>query len=279
MRIAVSNIAWPSGADAEALAILRQHGASGVELAPTKVWPRPLRAAPAEVARYRQWWESRGFPIVALQALLFGRPDLVLFGPAETRDAAVEYLEGVLALAGRLGAYALVLGSPGNRRRGALDAAAATQLAVPFFHRLGEAALRHGVCLCIEPNPPEYGCDWVTCAGEAAALVDAVGSEGFGLHLDTAAMYLAGDSPSCVTAAGRRLRHFHVSTPFLHGVPGEEGVAYAGFARALAEQGYSGWVSVEMAEPKLQPDWRDAVRRALTFVRKTFADGGLERAA
>ncbi len=259
--------------------ILRQHGVSGIEIAPTKIWPRPLKASPADVVRYRQWWEARGLSIVAMQALLFGRPDLALFAAPEKREAAAEYLEGIIALAGRLGAYALVFGSPANRKRAALDPGAAWETAIPFFRRLGEAALVHGVCLCVEPNPPEYGCDWITSAAEAVELVDAVGVDGFGVHLDTAAMHLVSDPPACIAAAGRRLCHFHVSTPFLHGVPGEEGVAYAAYARALQEQRYPGWVSIEMAEPKLQPDWRDAVHRALAFVRKTFAERDIEQAA
>jgi sugar phosphate isomerase/epimerase len=269
MRLAVSNIAWPAGADEEAVPLLLAHGVAGVELAPTKLWHRPLEAGAADVARCRDWWERRGLPVVALQALLYGRPDLMLFGTPAAREAAAEYLEGVVRLAAGLGARALVFGSPGNRRRGDLDPAAATAIAVPFFRRVADVAAGLGVWLCVEPNPPAYDCDWVTTAAEAVALVDAVGQEGFGLHLDTAAMHLAGDDPDCVRAAGGRLRHFHVSAPHLHGVPGD-GVPYAAFARALHDQRYPGWVSIEMAEAKLCPGWREGLTRALGFVRDTF---------
>jgi sugar phosphate isomerase/epimerase len=278
MRLAISNIAWPAGADAEVLPLLREHGVGGVELAPTKMWPRPLEATPADVAGCRSWWESRGLPVVALQALLFGRPDLALFGTQQVRQSAAEYLEGIITLAARLGARALVFGSPANRKRGLLNAGAARELAVPFFRRLGDVAARQGVCLCVEPNPPDYGCDWITTAAEAVELVDAVGSDGFGLHLDTAAMHLVGDSAAAITAAGGRTRHFHISAPHLQGVPGD-GVAYGEFARALGGQGYDGWVSVEMAEGKLVPGWREGVARALAFVAKTFAAVGHSDAA
>src|SRR4051812_46579534 len=112
MRLAISNIAWPSGDDAVVAPLLVEHGAEGVELAPTKVWPRPLEASAAEVRAYRAWWERRGLRLVALQALLFGRPDLTLFGDPATRRRTVDYLKGMISLAAALGAGPLVFGAP-----------------------------------------------------------------------------------------------------------------------------------------------------------------------
>jgi sugar phosphate isomerase/epimerase len=269
MRLAISNIAWPAGADAAALPLLEEHHVAGVELALTKVWPQPLAASADEVAAYRAWWESRGIRIVALQALLFGKADLHLFGSPSSRQAMHDYLVGIIQQAARLGAQALVLGSPGNRKRGALGPAEALAVAVDFFRPLGEAAERHGITLCIEPNPSAYGCDWVTSVTEGIELVDTVGSAGFGLHLDTAGMHLAGDGPETVRAAGHRTRHFHVSAPFLEGVPGGD-VSHSDYAEALVGAGYSGWVSIEMAEPKLQPCWQDGICRALDYVRQVY---------
>jgi sugar phosphate isomerase/epimerase len=270
MRLAISNIAWPGGADAEVLPLLQEHQAGGVELALTKVWPEPLAVSARDFAAYRAWWESRGLRIVALQALLFGKPDLVLFGSPSAREAMSDYLAEIIHRAAWLGAHALVFGSPGNRKRGNLDAATALAIAVPFFRRLGEVAARHGVSLCIEPNPPAYGCDWMTTAGEAIELVDGVNSPGFGLHLDSAGMHLAGEGPAAVTAAGMRTRHFHVSAPFLEGVPGGD-VPHADLACAVAASGYQGWVSIEMAENKLRPSWQIGVRAALAHVRQVYA--------
>ncbi len=270
MCLAVSNIAWPAGADYEAARVLREQGATGVELALTKVWPEPLTASSVETARCRRWWEARGLRVVALQALLFGKPELVLFGNPAAREATREYLEGLIAQAARLGAGVLVFGSPGNRKRAPLSPAIARSIAVSFFRELGKVARDRGVILCIEPNPADYGCDFVTTVDEGIDLVDAVGSEGFGLHLDTGGMTLAGDPPARVTAAGSLCRHFHASTPFLAGVPGG-GVAHDAFASALAAQGYRGWVSIEMNESKLQPDWQEGVRQAIAFVRETYS--------
>jgi sugar phosphate isomerase/epimerase len=211
-----------------------------------------------------------------LQALLFGRPELTIFDSPAVRQATLDYLRRIIALAGRLGARILVFGSPGNRLRRNLSHVDALGVAVPFFREVAEAANAHGVVLCIEPNPEAYGCDWVTNVAQGIEVVDAVNHGGFGLHLDAAAMTLAGDPAQAVTAAGARCRHFHVSAPFLHEVPGGD-VPHAALGRALAQIRFRGWVSIEMSEARLQPSWQEAVRRALDFVRGTYAAAAVDR--
>ena len=79
----------------------------------------------------------------------------------------------------------------------------AEAIAVAAFRELGDCASRHRVIFCIEPNPTAYDCDFITGAGEGADLVERVDCQGFGLHLDTAAMMLAGDpiAFSCLKGA------------------------------------------------------------------------------
>jgi D-psicose/D-tagatose/L-ribulose 3-epimerase len=270
MRLAISNIAWPAGADADVAPLLRERGVAGVELALTKIWSEPLDVPESEVRAYRAWWEERGFRIAALQALLFGKPNLTLFDGERARRQMRDYLTGTIERAGQLGAGALVFGSPKNRRKRGLSEEQAHAIAVPFFRELGVVARRWGVRFCIEPNPPEYGCDFVTTVAQGIALVDAVADEGFALHLDTAAMSLAGDpSAECIFKAGARCQHFHVSAPHLEEV-GAGVVPHEQSASALRRRDYRGWVSIEMGEPKETGTWRDRVARSLAFVRSIY---------
>src|SRR5207253_1712162 len=136
--------------------LLRRLGVSGVELAPTKVWPKPLEATAAEVAACRHFWEGHGLQVRALQALLFGRPDLLVFGDPAVRRRCLEYLSGMCGLAEQLGATVLVFGSPANRATAGRSAAEVESIAVEFFGRVAEAAEHHGVTFCLEPNPVAY---------------------------------------------------------------------------------------------------------------------------
>lgn len=254
MRLAASMIAWDRAADARVAGWMAELGVTGIEVAPTALWPEPLAATPADVARARDWWVGHGIEVVAMQALLFGRGELALFGSDADRRALAEYLGGIIRLGGALGARALVFGSPKNRRVGAMDRGAAWEVAAGFFRDMAAVAREAGTVLAIEPNPPAYGCDFVTTTAEAVALVEAVDHPGFRVHLDTAALHYAGDDPAAaIPHALPRAAHVHASEPDL--VPlGDGAVDHAACAAALRSAGWDGWVSLEMrapAEPSL----------------------------
>lgn len=270
----MSNIAWSPAFDQDVAEILRENGVNGVEIAPTRVWPHPLQAEPGQANEYRRDWERRGFPIVALQALLFGQDHLRLFeGGPEGRAEMLAYLKGIIGLGARLGARALIFGSPRARRRESLALEEARRIAADFFREVGEAAARHDLCLCIEANPPDYGADFVLNATEATDLVAAVDHRGFRLHLDTACMHLAGEDPAVAISTGAPvLRHFHVSEPNLSPV-GESSsdIDHERAAAALRAIDYDGYVSVEMRA--VQEDRQlDSIRTAAAFVRRVYGE-------
>ncbi len=273
MRLAISAIAWKPEEDADVASMLRRAGVAGVELAPTAYWPAPLEASREERRALGAWWRDQGLVVPALQSLLFGRPDLNLFEP-QTRDAFTQYLVGMLDVAVDLGAGVLVFGSPRNRLRGALPVQEAFAVATAAFREIGAEAACRGVRLCIEPNPPAYGCDFVTTAEEGAALVRAVGSEGFGLHLDTAGLHLVGADPAGEVARhAALLRHCHLSAPSLAPVGIPCGVDHSGVIAALRAAGYPGWVSIEMRAAEDRPARLEAVAAAVEAMMTAGAGG------
>ena len=246
MKLAISNIAWERHEDEAVASVMKRLGVTGVEIAPTKVWPSPLTASEADALAYRRWWEDRGIRIVAMQSLLFGRPDLVIFGDEYVRAETFEYLAGMIRLGGWLGARALVFGSPKNRQVGGLPEEEVDRIAVPFFRGLGDLAASCGTCLCIEPNPTAYACDFLTTSGDALAFVERVGNDGVGLHLDVAGMTLSGEPVDrAIARAAGAIRHFHASEAFLDAI-GAGTVDHARFSAALAGVPYRNWVSIEM---------------------------------
>jgi sugar phosphate isomerase/epimerase len=272
MNLAISNIAWSPSQDEGVAAVLHEAGLSAIEIAPTTVWPRPVEADAREVEDYRRMWERRGFAIVALQALLFGQDDLRVFEDGEEgRGRLLGYLEGIMELGARLGARALVFGSPKARRREGLPPNEALRIAGEFFRDVGDAAARRGVCVCIEANPPQYGADFILNAGEAINLVRGIDSPGFRLHLDTACMHLARDDlEASINVGAPLLQHFHVSEPNLApvGAHGSD-IEHEKAAEALRRAGYDGYVSVEMRS--VAPEHQlDTVRRAAVFARQTY---------
>ena len=280
MSIAISNIAWESADEERIARALPALGATGIELAPTKRWSSPAEASEEEAATYRRWWEGQGLEVVALQSLLYGRDDLRIFGDAHPRAQTAEYLIRMIHLGARLGATALVFGSPKNRQTGPLSQAEIDRIAIPFFGELGSAAEEAGVRLCIEPNPPQYACDWLTHTAAAVEFLDVVGSQGLGLHLDAAALTLNDEAVgSAFDLAAPWLRHFHASEPFLAPLGPQVQGRHREYAAALARIGYAGYVSIEMRPPQLPGSAQAHVAAALAYVVETYAGVGRARDA
>ncbi len=247
MRIAVSNIAWPAEEDDEVDRVLADAGVDAIEIAPTRIWPEPATVSEQDARAEAARRQDAGLETVSFQSLLFARPHLGLFDGAGSRAELLDYLRAISRLAGWMGARRMVFGSPKNRIVPAgMQPAEAFGIAVEFFRAAGLAAAEEGTMLCIEPNPPAYACNFVTTAADGIALVEAVGSDGFGLHLDAAGLVLAGDDPAeAARAAGPLVQHVHASAPQL-GELETEVVDHAGFAAALEDVGYQGLVSIEM---------------------------------
>jgi sugar phosphate isomerase/epimerase len=269
MRLAVSNIAWDRAEDEPVRDLLASLGADGVEIAPTKVWADPLRATDADVNECRSFWEQAGLSVPACQALLFGQPSLTLFDDEVTRGRTHVYLAGIMRVGAALGARAFVFGSPQNRRLAGRSPAEAFAIAVDFFRACGASAAALGVALCLEPNPAEYGCDFVRTIDEGAALVARVAHPGFRLHVDTSALMLNGeDIDAAIDRASPFMGHVHVSEPHL-GRVGASDAAHRQVAAALRRSGWTGWVSVEMRSG--QPGGNlAAVRDAVLYAREAY---------
>jgi D-psicose/D-tagatose/L-ribulose 3-epimerase len=250
MKLAFSNIAWTPHDDPEILSMLGRHGIAGIEIAPTKVWPNWEGATTEGAANYGAWLRSLGFEVPALQAVLFGRPEARLF-EREGEAALVLHLSHVAELAGAMGARAVVLGAPRQRDRGSLTMDEAMNRAADVLRSLAETFAAYGTCLCIEPNPRRYACNFIINVNEGAELVRRVNHPGFGLHLDSAAMFLEGEDPQNLwPKAGDLVRHFHISEPDLGDFCAPQ-VPHRANLDFLCSTKYSGWCSVEMREPTL----------------------------
>lgn len=269
MKLALSNIAWEKDEQPDVIALMEEYGVSGVEIAPTKVWDIPIDASSEQVKAEKAYWADRGIQVSSLQALLFGHPEFDLFGSDSDRASMLKYLGEIIRVAGLLGAGPLVFGSPKNRLKRQKSFSAARMIAVPFFRDVAKVAELHGTTFCLEPNPPQYGCDFVTNTEEAIEIVEAVDHSHFRLHLDSGIMTLNEEDPlTSIPKGARWLAHFHVSEPNL-AVIGSGGVDHPRFAEALEGIGYEDWISVEM-----RGGWNDpntiSVSNALEAVRHAY---------
>ncbi|HBH97606.1 MAG TPA: hypothetical protein DDX89_07480, partial [Candidatus Omnitrophica bacterium] len=245
MKLSVSNIAWDPAELADHLALLRDLGCDGVELAPSCIWPEPVEAEAEERARIKTLIQRTGLDVTGFHSLLYTRPDLQLFKDHASLREMVAYLNRLVHLCADLDGRLLIFGSPRNRVRHGRSVEECLAWAAEAFTEVAEKAGRCGVSLCIEPLGPSET-DFIQSSLEGAALVERVGHPNFRLHLDTKALVGSGEDVEAVLAHyGGTLRHFHVSDPGL-APPGSAGIDHARIGRALCRSGYQGFVSLEM---------------------------------
>lgn len=254
MKHSISNIAWDTSSDKQVAKLLASRGMNLIDIAPGKYFDTTQKISSKQIKKLRGFWQSQGFAIRGMQSLVFGKPVLQLFGDKVSQVSLAGALRQMIRLGSALGVEVLIFGSPTNRQRGQLPYVKALDVAVDFFTTIGQYAHDHGVIFCIEPNAPEYQCDFVTTTQEGIELVQAVNNPGFGLHLDSAVMHMGSEIPEeSLARAVPYLKSFHVSEPGLAPVGRQGVVDHQSFAQALAKIGYQGVVSIEMRQAEQAP--------------------------
>lgn len=262
MRLAISNIAWDITEDTSVAKLLGKFGVDAIDVAPGKYFPDPANAKDEDIAKVRRWWADHGIEITGMQALLFGTTGLNVFGVSKCQAAMLEHLRAVCRIGTGLGATRLVFGSPKNRDRSGLSDAQVLEQAVNFFRRLGDVAQEHDVIVCLEPNPTQYGANFMTTCKETVHVVAAVSHEAIRMQFDTGALTINGESPEAVLECSSRfIGHVHASEPNL--VPlGDGGTDHHLMHRALSKHIPEHVVSIEMVATKDEPHLQ-SIERAL----------------
>jgi len=246
MKLAISNIAWQPEEETKMISLITSHGVEGIEIALTKYWVEPTLATEHEIAELKKRFDSVRLSIPTAQALLFGHPELVLFGTDEDRIKTFEYIFKICRVSSEMGIKSLIFGSPKNRLRGKISGDSALEIAADFFHQLAYEISPLDITICIEPNPVEYGCDFIRTTGEAIELVQKVNHQNFRLNLDTSAIFLNHEEPEfIIPQCIPYTNHFHVSEPYLNPI-GTMNNNHRIIAKVLQDCNYSGWISIEM---------------------------------
>lgn len=263
MRLALSNIAWDVSEDEALVALLQRYKIDAIDVAPGKYFSDPANASEEDIARVKAWWGERGIEITGMQALLFGTTGLNVFGPAEVQETMLRRLAAVCRIGAGLGATRLVFGSPKNRDRSGLTDQEAMDVAVPFFGRLGDIAKSYGVVVCLEPNPPCYGANFMTTSADTARVVEQVGHAAIKMQLDTGALTINDENAATVLGSHAPLvGHVHASEPDLLPLGGG-GTDHGKVNAALEHYLPTHIVAIEMLATKNEPHLV-AIERALS---------------
>lgn len=269
MRLAISNIAWDIAEDPAIAKLLEKCGIDAIDIAPGKYFPNPAQARDEDIANLKQRWADHGIDITGMQALLFGTTGLNVFGDENSQQALLAHLRAVCRIGAGLNATRLVFGSPKNRDRSGLSDAQALEQATVFFRRLGSIAQEQGVIVCLEPNPTQYGANFMTTSEETAHVVAAVDHDAIRMQFDTGALTINEEHPETVLAnAAGLIGHVHASEPNL--VPlGDGRTDHHLMHQTLQAYLPRHVVSIEMVATKDEPHL-DSIERALSCAVESY---------
>lgn len=276
MRLSASNIAWDATEDDLVARMLKDAGIDHIDLAPGKYFPDPFASTAQEIDAVRSKWQRAGFSIAGMQALLFGTTGLNLF---DDRDGTMlARLARIAEIGARLGAPCMTFGSPRQRDRSGLSDARASAVATDFFLRLGDCAARHGIKVCIEPNPARYGCNFLTHTEEAALLVRALNHPYVRLQLDVGTMIINREAPGdLISTYSAEIGHVHASEPDLAEL-GSGLATHRQVGTALGRHRPDLVVTIEMAASPAE-DHVEALERAVSIARQAYGDESIGSAA
>ena len=243
MKIAASNIAWEQAQDDIIYRMLADRGCTGLEIAPTRLFPQsPYDHIPAAGAFRRRLADRYGLQIVSMQSIWYGRKEQ-LFGTREEQQALIAYTEKAIDFASELECPNLVFGCPKNRCIGDTP----WETAAALFHSLGEYARKRGTVLAIEANPVIYGTDFINTTAEAFSLAAAANSAGIAVNLDIGTMIENHETVTELPGEGAGIHHIHLSEPCL-AVPVPHSL-HCELADFLHRVDYDGYISLEMKRP------------------------------
>lgn len=241
--MSVSNIGWSAEQDDYVYSIMERQGYSGLEIAPTRIFPE----APYDKGDDAEAWSEKlkkdhGFMIPSMQSIWFGHQENI-FGSPEERQILLDYTKKAIDFAKKIKCNNLVFGCPRNRN---MPEGADPETGVRFLREIADYAFERGSAIGMEANPPIYHTNYINDTLSALALIEKVGSKGFRLNLDVGTMLQNEESVSELAEKVYLISHVHISEPGLK--PIEERTLHRELKKILEEEGYQGFVSIEMGK-------------------------------
>lgn len=250
MKLAISNIAWNAKDDTTVYAMMRKYGYTGLEIAPTRIFETNPYDDLEVVKHWREAFETgEGFEIPSMQSIWFGKTQK-LFEAEAQRQELFDYTKKAVDFAAVIHCGNMVFGSPKNRVLPDPTDKAMWKQGVAFFKQLGDYAMNNGTAIGMEANPAIYNTNYINTTTEALELIREVESEGFLLNLDVGTMLENKEPIEILEGEIRVVNHVHVSEPFLKPVvmDSDRRHFHGELAAFLRENGYQGYVSVEMGK-------------------------------
>jgi len=241
MKLSISNIAWSKEDDAKIYNLLKINKFSGLEIAPTRIFPEN----PYEKIKEATYWsktiyEKFGITVSSMQSIWYGKNENI-FGSEAERVTLFEYTKKAIDFAKAIDCKNLVFGCPKNRN---MPETASPQTAVALFEKIGNYAEKNAVVVAIEPNPTIYGTNFINTTKETFDFVKLINNEGIKVNIDCGTIIENQEKLDILRKSATFINHFHISEPNLQKI--QNRAIHKELASILREINYEKFVSIEM---------------------------------
>ena len=258
MKLSISNIAWSKDQDEKVYQFMQDHGFTGLEIAPTRIFEEK----PYDHLKEAHTWSfdlrnKYGFEVPSMQSIWYGRQEKV-FGTEEERESLIAYTKQAIDFAEAIGCKNLVFGSPRNRNVPEdMPLEISKAIATSFFKTIGDYAYMHHTVIGMEANPAIYHTNFMNTTQETLAFIKDVDSKGLKLNLDVGTMIQNEEEVSILCDHVHLINHVHISEPYLKII--QERSLHKELIKFLIENGYSNYVSIETGNTNHLEDVKQAI--------------------
>lgn len=269
MRFAICNELFQDWPWDRALALTRECGYTGWEIAPFTMAPSADQISAVRRRELADQIARSGVEVIGLHWLLAKTEGYHLTTTdVSTRNRTASYLRQLTQLCRDLGGGLMVLGSPLQRNfPPEMTHEEAAKNARSVLEQILPQLEAHQVTLAIEPLGPAEGNFW-NHASQTVEVIESLASPWVRLHLDVKAMSSEGiPIPQIIRDQAKHLYHFHANDPNRLG-PGMGEVDFVPIFAALKEVAYDGWVSVEVFDysPGIETICRESMKNMLAAI-------------
>ena len=261
MKLCASNIGWPSECDDTVYGLMRDYGFSGLEIAPSRIFPQNpyehLREASEFAAKMKA---DYGLSIASMQSIWYGMTQRIA-GTSQDRNELLEYTRKAVRFADAVSCRNIVFGCPKNRNMLHPDDEA---VIVQFLLDVANEAGKFGVVIALEPNPEIYGTNFVNTTSQALGLVSRLNHPSLKINLDFGTVIANSETLSSIHENISFISHVHISEPELMPIkPRKEHEELSGILKAA---GYDKYISIEMRKTDTE-----TLKQVMTYLREVFA--------
>lgn len=219
MKLCISALAWNIENKNKIYNFLSKKEINFIEIVPFKISNLGLYDSPNNYMNLKREWENFGLKAVSMQSLHFGLNNCSLFNSEIERKNLYEYTLKSIEIASTLGIEHIVFGSPKLRIiPDNMSYDKANDIALEFFTKLNDDAIKYNVVIGLEPNSKEYGTNFLTNTKDTFDFVKKIDLKNIKINLDLSTIILENENIAQSIDLVNSLNysfHCHISIPYL----------------------------------------------------------------